>query len=222
MDKYHIQLKYTKLQQGFTIVELLISTAVFSLALLIAVIAIIIVNNSFVKGNVQSQTQDIARNVLSTIIQDIQFNRTSSIILGTPYENYGYYCLGNDVYIYQTGQEINTSATPAVYHALLEFTGSCPTNLTTDPVGIADLQYLNNKAGGGNNTHELLSQNLSLEQLDITQVNSNSYAVTLTIAYGNYFIKAATPIDDSCPAESLSGQLCAVSTLTTTVSPRIQ
>jgi prepilin-type N-terminal cleavage/methylation domain-containing protein len=218
----HRQLQPSEPQQGFTIVELMISTAVFSLALLIAIVAIIIVNNSFVKGNVESQTQDIARNVLSTITQDIQFNRTGSIILGTPYENYDYYCLGNDVYIYQTGQEINTSATPPVYHALLELTGSCPANLTTDQVGITDLEYLNKAAGGGNSTHELLSQHLSLEQLDITQVNSNSYAVTITIAFGNYVITSANPVDDSCPAESLSGQLCAVSTLTTTVSPRIQ
>ncbi|HUD07759.1 MAG TPA: prepilin-type N-terminal cleavage/methylation domain-containing protein [Candidatus Saccharimonadales bacterium] len=216
------QHQHPEFQQGFTIIELMIATAVFSLVLLIAIVAIITVNNSFVKGNIQSQTQDTARSVLSTISQDIQFNSASSIILGTPDGQYGYYCLGNDVYIYQTGQEINTLSSPPIYHALLELTNSCPSNLTADPVGIEYVSYLKEATGGGNSTHELLSQDLSLEQLNIIQVNGNSYEVTLTIGYGDSVITASNPSDDSCPPESLGGNLCAISTLTTTVTPRIQ
>lgn len=218
MTIYHRQYLSPKLQRGFTIVELMIATAVFSVVLLIAIVAIIMVNNSFVKGNVQAQTQDITRNVLSTISQDIQFNSPSQIVLGTPYENYGYYCLGNDVYIYQRGQEINPSSSSPVYHALLELTGSCPANLSSDPTGLKYTHYLSNATGGGNSTHELLSQYLSLEQFNIVQVNSDSYEITLTIVYG----KPSNLTNDSCPSQSFGGQLCAVSTLTTAVSPRIQ
>ena len=85
------------------------------------------------------------------------------------------------------------------------------------------MHYLNYATGGGNSTHELLAQDLSLEQLNIVQVNGNSFEVTLTIAYGNSVITVPNhPSDDSCPTLLFGGQLCAVSTLTTTVTPRIQ
>jgi len=205
-------------QSGFTIIELMISTAVFSLILLVAIVAIISTTDTFVKGNIQSQTQDSARNVLTAITQDIQFNKAGSVS-GSYADNQGYYCIGNDVYVYQTNEEINASSTPPVYHALLVVPGSCPTSLSTAP-GTTYMGYLNSHTGGGSSTHELLSQDLSLGQLSITEVNGTSYEVSLTVAYGNDVITTTDP--DSCPAQSLGGQLCAVSTLTTTVTPRIQ
>jgi len=206
-------------QSGFTIIELMISTAVFSIILLIAIVAIISTTDTFVKGNIQSQTQDDARSVLSAITQDIQFNKAGVSGSYSSANNQGYYCIGNDVYVYQINAEINPSAAPPVYHALLELSGSCPTDLSTTP-GSTYIDYLGIRTGGGSSTHELLSQDLRLGQLNITQVNDNSYEVSVTIAYGSDVITTSNP--DSCPDQSLGGQLCAVSTLTTTVTPRIQ
>lgn len=221
MIKNHQPYQPINHQSGFTIIELMIATAVFSLMLLVAMVAIIATSRTFVKGNVQSQTQDSARDVLTAITQDIQFNQASTVDLGSySYVNHkGYFCIGNDVYIYQTNAEINPSSSSPVYHALLEFPGSCPASLSTPP-GSTDVGYLSTQAGGGSSSHELLSQDLSLGQLIITQTNDNSYNVSLTVTYGNDVITTTNP--DSCPAQSLGGELCAVSTLTTTVTPRIQ
>jgi prepilin-type N-terminal cleavage/methylation domain-containing protein len=222
-------------QKGFTIIELIIATAVFSVVLLIATVAVISLTSAYVKGDTQAETQDTARSVLSTVTQDIQFNQASSINKGTYNGQYGFFCIGNDTYFYQTNKEI-TSSNP---HALLEFTsGSCPT-VPTSPLGwtsgllkdyITDLGTVNldTLTGGGQDVHELLAQNLALGQLSITQIaGTQSYTISLNVVYGDI----ATPHQNppsvgyytyDCPPASLGGQFCATSSLTTTITPRIQ
>jgi prepilin-type N-terminal cleavage/methylation domain-containing protein len=207
-------------QEGFTIIELVIATGVFSVVLLIATVAIILVTNSYVKGNVQAETQDTARGILTTVSQDIQFNTANSVNLGTyvSASNIGYFCLGNDLYVYQLGDEIggvNSDGTK-VYHALLEFsgTGKCPANVT-------DEGYLGAPQSGDNIAHELLAQNMSLETFNIAQVTgTKAYSIKLTVAYGSN-VKSSGGVF-TCPPESFGGQFCAVSSLTTAVTPRIQ
>jgi len=212
-------------QQGFTIIELMIATAVFSMVLLIATVAVIMVTNSYVKGDIQSETQDTTRSVLMTLAQDVQFNTASSVNTGV-YDGsqYGFFCIGNDVYAYQLNKEIGNST---IYHALLEFSGSCPSNLAQFMTAYAP--DLSGPSGGGNSAHELLANNLRLEQLSVTHSSSGSeaYTITVSVAYGNAGSSiVATPASSgytySCPPESLGGQFCADSSLTTTVTPRIQ
>ena len=206
-------------QEGFTIIELVIATAVFSVVLLIATVAVIMVTNSYVKGDVQAETQDTARSILTTISQDIQFNTASSVNLGTynSVTNIGDFCLGNDVYVYQLGDEIGgvKSDGTKVYHALLEFsgTGTCPPG--------TDTGYLGAPQSGDDIAHELLAQNMILETLNIAKIaGTKAYSIKLTVAYGSNVISPGGVF--TCPPEFFGGQFCAVSTLTTAVTPRIQ
>jgi len=87
-------------QQGFTIIELMLATAVFSVVLLIATVAVITVTRSYVKGDVEAETQDAARSILTAVTQDIQFNKAGSINAGA-YDSasgFGFICVGNDTY----------------------------------------------------------------------------------------------------------------------------
>jgi prepilin-type N-terminal cleavage/methylation domain-containing protein len=207
-------------QKGFTIIELVIATAVFSVVLLIATVAVIMVTNSYVKGDVQAETQDTARSILTIVSQDIQFNTASSVNLGTynSTSNVGYFCLGNDLYVYQLGDEIGgvKSDGTKVYHALLEFSGT-----GTCPPSSADVSYLGPPVSGDNIAHELLAQNMILETFNVAQVTgTKAYSIKLTVAYGSNVISTGGVF--TCPPESFGGQFCAVSSLTTAVTPRIQ
>jgi prepilin-type N-terminal cleavage/methylation domain-containing protein len=229
-------------QQGFTIIELMIATAVFAIVLLIATVAVISLTQSYIKGNVQSETQDAASSVLTNITQAIQFNTADSVssfvydgVVHDGAENgYGFFCVGNALYFYQLNKEITSSTT----HALLDFySASCPpipVNPTQPDTWEPDTPYsgyindLASNIGGDEDAQELLAQNLNLEQLSITApaASGGQYIVSITVAYGD--IGTATKLPDgsgnsySCPPAALGGQFCAVSSLTTTITPRIQ
>lgn len=221
---------------GFTIIELMIATAVFSVILLIATTAVLFVTNLFVGGNNQATTQDVTRNTLSTISQDIQFNPASTVVIGPYNGRYGYYCIGNDVYAYQTNREVSGSN----YHALLLVTGgTCPQSLTS---GWSNYQNALNSSStsdifvSGVQAHELLASNLRLGEFVITPVTgTSSYQISITVAYGNNTeVTAHNNVPNpnapgaglyysyTCPPEALGGQFCAVASLTTAVTSRIQ
>jgi prepilin-type N-terminal cleavage/methylation domain-containing protein len=206
-------------QSGFTIVELMIATVVFSVVLLITTVAVIFVTKSYLKGDNEAATQDIARSVMTSITQDIQFNRSVSVIIPPAGGTSNYYCIGNHVYVYQIGQEIPNSE----QHALLVFATSCPSNLTSPPGSTyaADLKSGN---VGATVAQELLAQNMRLGQLSITKLpgTGNGYQVSITVAYGADDLLTGVGANYSCKSQTFGGQFCAVSTLTTTVTSRIK
>src|SRR5665647_2275439 len=59
--------------KGFTIVELLIATAVFSVVLLLCATAIVQVGRMFYKGTIVNNTQTVSRSVINDISQAVQF-----------------------------------------------------------------------------------------------------------------------------------------------------
>lgn len=64
--------KETNNQFGFTIVELLMATAVFSIVLLIITTGIIKIGQSYYKGLIQNKTQETTRNISEDISRTIQ------------------------------------------------------------------------------------------------------------------------------------------------------
>ncbi len=60
-------------KKGFTIVELMIATVVFTLVLLMASAAIIEVGKKYYKGITYARTQEVARSVVEEISQSLQF-----------------------------------------------------------------------------------------------------------------------------------------------------
>lgn len=94
-------LKKPKNKTGFTIIELLIATAVFSIVLLVFVSAFLRISELFYKGVNLANTQETARNMIQNISNDIQFYRL-------PPQNYptlGYFCVGNNRYTYKLGTQ---------------------------------------------------------------------------------------------------------------------
>ncbi|OGL36940.1 hypothetical protein A3E49_03285 [Candidatus Saccharibacteria bacterium RIFCSPHIGHO2_12_FULL_49_19] len=97
---------------GFTIVELLLATAVFSLVLVAAVSGFLEIGRLFYKGVTTSQTQNVAKLVLNQITADIQ-DSTDITTLQNPPPNaeFTYLCIGNKRYTLNFDVKVNTTIT---------------------------------------------------------------------------------------------------------------
>jgi prepilin-type N-terminal cleavage/methylation domain-containing protein len=179
--------------KGFTIIELLIATVVFSLVLLILTATIIQFNNIYYKGVVSTKTQETTRSIAENITRNIQFAGGSSTVSQTPTApNAGYLCAGDYVYKYVTGQLVENGP------VLLRYKSICMPN------------------PGGNGT-ELIGSNMFLQ--NITLSATNPYTLSLSIGYGAIGDHNA---DGSCRySVRLGGSFCGFNKLNVTVSRRL-
>jgi prepilin-type N-terminal cleavage/methylation domain len=113
----------TKREQGFTILELMIATMVFSVVLLLVTAGILQVSRVYYKGLTESTTQSTARNIIDTLAQAIQFSGAE--VTETHNVNPGKddsFCIGNKQYSYRLGSQVmnNPSSSDQAWHALVE------------------------------------------------------------------------------------------------------
>lgn len=155
---------------GFTIVELMIATLVFSVILLVVTTGVIHFTSSYYKGVNASATQNTTRSVIDTISQELQFN-PGDLVLPIPGNQTGYFCIGEQEFVYKLGV-----LQPSATHSLYAFTnnGSC-----WNTVGAAPAGYANGK--------ELLSSHTRLVDFSLTPIGDTGslYAISLKIAYAN-------------------------------------
>lgn len=196
--KYLLSTKNNK--QGFTIVELLIATAVFSVILLICATSIIAIGNNYQKGRISINTQDTSRSVIDNISQAIQYSATVPTmhipVSGDADQRYAF-CVGKLRYTYA----LNTKVTDT-NHALI-----VDNNAFNACVPIPS----------GSTGTELLSKNMRLWNLDIRPVGP-VYFIDMRVTYGDDDL-----IDTSNgQCKQITGsQYCASSFLTTAVSRRL-
>jgi type II secretory pathway pseudopilin PulG len=200
-------------QEGFTLVELMIASAVFSAVLILISMALLSIGRSFQRGLIASRTQDSARAVAAEISEAIKLSGSS---VGNLLDNNGSkaYCVGNKRYSYVPGKqltgELGGDVTP---YALVvdEFPAGCP----------PEAQDL---SAGTVLGRELLSQNMRLVSFNIDKP-ADLYNISITVAHTGSGDVIAGPDGDgyfSCDADSATSQFCAVSNLRTSVVPRLQ
>ncbi len=178
--------------KGFTIVELMIATTVFSIILMVFVTAIIQVGRIYYKATIQSHTQERARAISEQVAKDLQFGKVSTFSTAS-----GYTCVGGHVYVYNLGNQVGVD--PGVGMGVRS-TGACSASTV-------DLT-------------ELLGDHMQLTKFNVTY-SGGLYKVTIRVVYGNDSDFTGDPATSSCKTISLGGQFCAVSELTTTVTPRL-
>ena len=216
-------------QKGFTIVELLIATTVFSIIMLTALTGFLEIGRLFYKGVSATNTQTIANQVS----QDILGNFTTAGNVSGPNSGngYTYYCIGNTRYTYDIGYEVSSSASPnhaapaggngssggnfGLLRDVMPGSSACgapcndqvPTSCPTSTVKF-------------NNPTELLGDKMRIDAFSVQPGSStpNFYNLSIVIAYGDDDRLAyTTPNDPStvyCAGNS-SNQFCAVSQITT-------
>jgi prepilin-type N-terminal cleavage/methylation domain-containing protein len=210
-------------QAGFTLIELMIATTIFTVLLVIIIFAFLFVSNDYVKSNVEAQTQETARAVIEQVAEDIQLNNfnVSPIITSG---NYHMYCIGNDRYSFWYNKEIAGSGSDGAPHALVIDTGCTSSSVP---------ETLNDATITGN---ELLGNHMRLGNFSVTNTGvAGQYAVSVTIAYGSDnqgqggpLIPTAntstnpTSYTYTCPDNNLGGNFCASTTLSTIVQQRVQ
>lgn len=218
-------------QAGFTIIELMMATVVFSVILLVITVGVLHFTNGYYKGLNASATQTATQNAIDTISQAIQFTATDSV--GTDVQP-GVFCAGDKQFVYTLGQEF--SGTPSVTDKGLYMTtksGTC-----ADPGTVT----------GGT---ELLSKHMRITDISMVKLppspnptnTGDIWQLSLKIAYGDSDLLCKTGLGagttGSCggnspfaPTANVSGndvscksqigsQFCTTAALTTVTQQRI-
>jgi prepilin-type N-terminal cleavage/methylation domain-containing protein len=137
--------------RGFTIIELLIATVVFSVVLLVFLAAFLQISRLFYKGVSMNNTQESARNVVQDISDDLKFSNN------TPSTGPGYLCIGLHRYKYNLGYQLGSASGPGNYGILREDVSvACPAPSVP---------------GSGSKPKEILDNGM---QLNALSVNCNS------------------------------------------------
>lgn len=200
---------------GFTIIELMISTVVFSMVLILLTTAVINFTKSYYKGITEANTQRIARSVTESITQTIQFNSGvyTSIVDDSGWKGF---CFGNEAYVYKLGWQLTDGPVDTTIHqtshALLKLnvTGGCAGG--TSALVLASSSYT---------SVELLAPSMRLADLELTPLADGAYQLVINIAHGDDdLLFNPTTITPSCKNQSGS-QFCAVSGISTVVQKRI-
>jgi prepilin-type N-terminal cleavage/methylation domain-containing protein len=200
-------------QAGFTILELMIATMVFSVILLVVSAGILSFTKQYVKGITTSNTQAVARAVMADVVQNIQFSGSSPQPPNTtvsPTQQ----CIGNVVYYYELGQQVTPTQ-----HSLVKDIGSCAVGGIGNFVSLSPTQ------------HEMLAPGMRIAEFSVVPVGENGANVTITVTSGDedLFIDSSgrTSTDPAFDWSSVhcrtgsGSQFCGISHLATFVQARI-
>ncbi len=166
--------------EGFTIIELLIATAVFSVVLLTVSAAITQIGRLYYKGITSARTQEVARSVMDDIAQSIQFNvgdvvglssSTYSNELDNDSNDSRAVCISTKHYSFKFGQQVGPGK-----HGLVanEISSGCTSTVA---------QNLDTATVSGN---ELLGDKMRLANLVVEPSGApDSYRVTVRVVYGD-------------------------------------
>jgi prepilin-type N-terminal cleavage/methylation domain-containing protein len=193
-------------QAGFTIIELMIATVIFTGIMIVLTFGVIQITHTYYKGITENKTQNVARNVITTINQALQFNGAFNTGNGTINSlPYNWLCIGSSAqFTYALGYELTdgTLDSDQTHYALIQSSG-CP------GAGV------NLSAGT-----ELLDPSMRVSSLSVTALSSTLDQINLQVTYGDDALLTSPP---TLPTVSCLGgadeQFCTVSALSTVVNP---
>jgi prepilin-type N-terminal cleavage/methylation domain-containing protein len=153
--------------KGFTVIELLIATAVFSVVLIIFLTALIRISEVFYKGVNLANTQEATRAALQDISDDIQFYKEA------PDVHSDYFCVGDHRYAMSKGVQVG-SGNPNDYGLVREVMSTCKplTGSGSQPVDLTKAE-------------KLLSPGMQLNDLSIQPLNGGISIRIFVVYYGS-------------------------------------
>jgi prepilin-type N-terminal cleavage/methylation domain-containing protein len=216
MSRFTLKNNHAKSEAGFTIIELLIATAVFATVLVLCATAVVQVGQLFYKGVVSNRVQDTSRKVANDVIGAIQYGNSNlthqKIAIAGGYAE----CVGSIRYTYLLATKSVGSGAGQSPHVLwkdrIGASGAC----SASPVN------MNSPAGAG---EELLGSNMRITDFDITPLSGSSWQVKITVAYGAtddvFAVVSGVPDYTHCAQRKLGGQFCAISSITSYATERL-
>ena len=204
--------------RGFTIMELLIATVVFSVVLLVVTAGILQIARVYYKGVTESSTQNTARNIIDTISQAVQFsggNVTPTAGSPSPGTNYSF-CVGNQQFSYRLGWQVENGHNPALnrtWHALVQ-------NNVAGCSSSTAAQNLTNQAVNG---RDLVGPHMRIANLSVTPAGGNAWRIQVRVVYGdNDLLNNPTAANASCRGQRAGSQFCSVADFSTVVVKRVE
>src|ERR1700679_3076592 len=113
-------------ENGFTIIELMIATAVLSTIILLVTVLMINISNLYYKGINQSRAQDTARSIIDDVSSHLELSNLSPATGSTAYpgpssgDAVSAYCIDNTRYSYAVGTEIGNKPSSGVNPVVLQ------------------------------------------------------------------------------------------------------
>jgi prepilin-type N-terminal cleavage/methylation domain-containing protein len=213
-------------QKGFTIIELLIATLIFSMVLILVTIGVLSFTKVYFKGLNLSKTQNASRTILESVAQSIQFSGgavTTSIGVVRSNGSEGF-CVADKRFSFIRGWQVVDAQPDARLHQ------SRHGLVVDEPGNCSGLQAQDVKASLTPNSQELLTTGMRVSKLTVESIPAtNMYRVSIRVVYGeddllfspsNNPLGAAAP-DAACRVGFSGGQYCASSELSTIVNKRI-
>ncbi len=216
-------------QEGFTILELIIASTVFSLIMLLSTTGLIQIGKTYHKGQITSKTQETTRGVIEEISREVQFSNES--VQPSPEVNspsmssvrLQALCIGDTRYTYVKNKpkakvsQVNNPDdpnAPTLQHLL--WVDKRVNNLGLDDGTCIATDYTNGD-------RDLLTQNMRLADFDIADSGDN-VKLFMRLYYGDFDLTEGRLASDGkspCESTRMGGQFCASSELNTVVRRRI-
>lgn len=238
--------KSTRTDRGFTIIELLIATMVFSLILIVITAGVLRFTRQYYKGVISNQTQNTTRAIIDDVARAVQFNSgsvqklTSNSMPAPPLSTYGY-CIGDSKrYSFVLNRQVTSSSPSALEHqSKYGLVSDNTTGCTTSTLALRTDITSGNLVDPGTNVRELLGEHMRLNKFSIASTGLPSdgvYTIVVKVIYGDDELLCSPNVAGECDpgtttlsadrsdltCRSSSGaQFCAVSELTTTVKKRV-
>jgi prepilin-type N-terminal cleavage/methylation domain-containing protein len=218
-------------RRGFTLIELMIATLVFSMVLLVLTAGIMEIGRVYYKGVASTRTQEVARSIADDIGRSVQFAGGTVIQTGSMPNNVNVrgFCVNNRRYSYIPSVQLSTAGQRKfVADTVASGCGSGTTPLSQG--------QMNNAAAFPG--QELLGNGMRIVALQLTQspADPSLYDLTIRVAFGDDGVLCSPSAGDcgatttstnlsntdlQCKSSRLSSQFCAMTEIKTTVTKRI-
>lgn len=207
--------KFRNSTHGFTVIELLLATVVFSGVVVVALSGFLTISRLFYKGINLSQTQSTSQQVVDNLITDIQSSSTFKDITIIS-DARSYFCIGNSRYIFNLHKQVDLAAHDNTQNfGLLRDRLPGGNNACPNP-------YEGSTAVPPNNPTEMLGNKMRLNNFSVTRTcpTCKLFDIKINIAYGDDSSLEIDPVTNlaSCNSGLASSQYCAVTGLSTTVA----
>lgn len=221
-------------ERGFTIVELMMATIVFSVIMLVAAGAVVRFTSNFQRAVTATNTQTAARSIIDSVSQSVQFNGGDKPKKLTNSGKTGW-CVGYTRYSYVKGKQlIDVDNATSTRFALVE-----------DSTGIGCYGEAQTLSSGTPAGQEMLGEHMRLVKFDVNESDSATgvWDVTVKVVYGEDEVLCSPSVPNSCNTATTSEiflnasqltslndlqckggkgtQFCAVSEIKTTVQRRV-
>jgi prepilin-type N-terminal cleavage/methylation domain-containing protein len=220
-------------QQGFTIIELMVATTVFSTILVLVTTVMISIGRLYYKGINQANVQGAVRTIASDVSQHLQFNDQDREVVAAKTvggQSVQAYCIGTTRYSYVTGVMIgdvpkdadNISTSSQIFHHILwrdnVGSGDCLTPADLTATNPSDAPTVVNTVQGQDGA-ELIPDNSQLTEFSI-EPNSSPYDIRVAIAFGDNDLLNLNGFDTTCRG-GIGDQFCATARLNTAAVKRL-